>query len=89
MSGGTLILELHDVLVNDEHVVALYIVRAERAAKQLNDNEILVYHVRDGKVCLRTVSVQASCAARATPALTGINRHVNDYTARARFKPVA
>ena len=29
---------------------ALYTARGEREGKQLNDNEVLVYHVRDGKV---------------------------------------
>jgi uncharacterized protein len=46
LSGGTLSLELHDVLANDEHAVALYTARGERAGKQLNDNEVLVYHFR-------------------------------------------
>jgi uncharacterized protein len=50
LSGGRLSLELHDVLANDEHAVALYTARGERAGKQLNDNEVLVYHFRDGKV---------------------------------------
>jgi len=50
LSGGTLGIELHDVLANDEHAVALFTARGERAGKQLNDNEVLVYNVRDGKV---------------------------------------
>ena len=50
LSGGTLSLELHDVLANDEHAAALITVRGERAGKQLADNEVLTYHFRDGKV---------------------------------------
>jgi uncharacterized protein len=50
LTGGTFSLELHDVLANDEHAVALVTVRGERAGKQLADNEVLTYHIRDGKV---------------------------------------
>ena len=49
MSGGTFSFELHDVLANDEHAVALVTVRAERAGKQLNDNMVQISHLRDGK----------------------------------------
>jgi ketosteroid isomerase-like protein len=50
VAGGTLSLELHDVLANDEHGVALLTVRGERAGKQLNDNMVETFHFRDGKV---------------------------------------
>ena len=50
MTGGTFSLELHDVLANDQHAVALSTVRAERAGKQLTDNQVLTSHIRDGKV---------------------------------------
>ena len=50
LTGGTFSLELHDVLANDEHAVALVTVRGERAGKQLTDNEVLTYHIRDGKI---------------------------------------
>ena len=49
LTGGTLSVELHDVLANDEHAVALVTVRGERAGKQLTDNEVVTYHFRDGK----------------------------------------
>jgi ketosteroid isomerase-like protein len=49
LTGGTLSLELHDVLANDEHAVELVTVRGERVGKQLTDNETVVYHFRDGK----------------------------------------
>ena len=50
LTNGTLSLELHDVLANDEHAVALVTVRGERAGKQLNDNMVETMHIRDGKV---------------------------------------
>ena len=50
LSDGTFSFELHDVLANDEHAVALFTVGGERAGKQLNDNEVLVCHFRAGKV---------------------------------------
>src|SRR5215469_8905343 len=50
ITGGTLRLELHDVLANDEHGVALFTVRAEREGRQLADNEVLIAHANaDGK----------------------------------------
>ena len=48
-SGGTIRLELHDVVANDEHAVALFTARAERAGKHLEDNTVQVAHIRDGK----------------------------------------
>ena len=50
VTGGTASAELHDVLANDEHAVALFTLRGERAGKQLNENVVLTYHFRDGKI---------------------------------------
>ena len=50
LTDGTFSIELHDVLANDEHAAALITIRGERAGKQLNDNTVLTYHIRDGKV---------------------------------------
>ena len=50
LTGGTFSFELHDVLANDEHAVALFTTRGERAGKQLNNNMVQTYHFRDGKV---------------------------------------
>ena len=50
LTGGTFSGELHDALANDEHGVAMITVRAERAGRQLNDNTVVVYHFRDGKI---------------------------------------
>jgi uncharacterized protein len=50
LSGGTLRLEVHDVIANDQHGVALYTVHAEREGRQLTDNEVLIAHPSaDGK----------------------------------------
>ena len=50
LSGGTISAEVHDVVANDEHAVSLITVRAERAGKQIEDNSVQVFHIRDGKV---------------------------------------
>jgi len=49
LTGGTLKVELHDVLANDEHVAALTRVTAQREGKSLDDPSIQLFHVRDGK----------------------------------------
>jgi ketosteroid isomerase-like protein len=49
-SGGTIRIELHDVIGNDDHVVALTTVRAEREGRTLVDNSVQVFHIHDGKV---------------------------------------
>jgi uncharacterized protein len=49
-TGGTFKLELHDLLANDEHVVALVRTTAERNGKTLNQPGVHVVHIRDGKL---------------------------------------
>jgi uncharacterized protein len=49
LSGGTVRPELHDVLVNADHTVALTTVRAERAGKHLQLNIVHVIHAENGK----------------------------------------
>jgi ketosteroid isomerase-like protein len=49
-SGGTHRIELHAVLANDDHVVALHATRGERAGKKLEIDAIQVFHIRDGKI---------------------------------------
>ena len=49
ISGGTLRLEIHDVIANDEHAVALFTARGERADRRLEDRTVQVLHIRDGK----------------------------------------
>ena len=50
LSGGTFKLDVHDILANDEHVVALVKATAQRDGKSLDDNGVQVLHVKDGKV---------------------------------------
>ncbi|HSL97069.1 MAG TPA: nuclear transport factor 2 family protein [Candidatus Deferrimicrobiaceae bacterium] len=49
-SGGTLRVELHDVLANDEHGVALQVTRAERDGRLLEDRVVYVFHLRRGLI---------------------------------------
>jgi ketosteroid isomerase-like protein len=49
LSGGTYRLELHDAVAGDEHAVALFMARGERAGRRLEDSAVVVFHVRDGK----------------------------------------
>jgi ketosteroid isomerase-like protein len=50
LTGGTFKVEVHDVLANDEHAVALFRTSAERSGTQWSDNSVLVQHIQDGKV---------------------------------------
>jgi ketosteroid isomerase-like protein len=50
LSGGTFTTELHDVLANDEHAVALGVSRAQREGKTLESRYAHVTHFRDGKL---------------------------------------
>jgi len=49
-SGGTFRIDVHDLLANDEHVVALVKGTAEHGGKTLNDSGAQVFHVQGGKV---------------------------------------
>jgi ketosteroid isomerase-like protein len=49
-AGGTFRLDIHDVLANDEHVVALVKATGKRQGKTLNNNGVQVFHVQGGKV---------------------------------------
>ena len=49
LTGGTFRVEVHDVVANDEHVVGLHEVIAERDGKTLRDRNVLVFHVHDGR----------------------------------------
>ena len=50
ITGGTFRLDVHDLLANDEHVVALTHVSGQRDGKSMDDNSVQVLHVKDGKV---------------------------------------
>lgn len=49
-TNGTFRVELHDVLGNDEHAVALATVSGERDGKSLEDRYVHVVHIKDGKL---------------------------------------
>ena len=49
LSGGTFRTELHDVIANDEHTVALFTARADRDGRRLEDRIVEVFHICDGK----------------------------------------
>lgn len=50
LSGGTFrVQELHDVVANDEHAVSLAVVGGEREGKTMDERDMLVFHIRDGK----------------------------------------
>ena len=50
LTAGTFRVELHDVVANDEHAVAMYVARGEREGRTLEDKSVLVSHVRNGKL---------------------------------------
>lgn len=49
-TAGTFRLDVHDVLANDEHTVALCTLSASRGTKSVETPVANVSHVRDGKV---------------------------------------
>jgi ketosteroid isomerase-like protein len=49
-TGGTFRLDVHDVLANDEHSVALCTLSASRGGKSIEVPVANVTHVRDGRV---------------------------------------
>ncbi|MGH2465169.1 MAG: nuclear transport factor 2 family protein [Candidatus Limnocylindrales bacterium] len=50
LSGGTLQTEVHDVVANDEHGVALVTASAERDGRSFEQRSCHVVHFRDGRV---------------------------------------
>ena len=49
-TGGTFRLDVHDVLANDEHAVALCTLSASRGSKSVEFPVANVSHIRDGRV---------------------------------------
>ena len=49
-SNGSFKIELHDLLANDEHGVALFTARGEHQGRKLENNGVHVAHIRDGKL---------------------------------------
>jgi len=50
LSGGTFNVEVHDVVANDEHAVALTRATGTREGKSLDSMDTDVAHMKDGKV---------------------------------------
>lgn len=50
MTNGTFKLEVHDILANDEHIIALVVARAEKDGKRMEDRQVHVSHVKNGKI---------------------------------------
>jgi ketosteroid isomerase-like protein len=50
LTEGTFHIDLHAVLADDEHAVALVATTASRGGKTVTVNEAHVFHVRDGRV---------------------------------------
>lgn len=62
-TDGTWRSEIHDVVGNDEHVVALRAVTAERHGKRLDQKLVDVFHVdRDGRITERWLFAEDSAA---------------------------
>ena len=49
-TGGTFRLDVHDVLANDEHTVALCTLSASRGSKSIEVPVANVGHIRDGRI---------------------------------------
>jgi uncharacterized protein len=49
LTGGTLRLDIHDVLVNDTHGAVLVTAHAERDGQPIAVREVNVWHLADGK----------------------------------------
>lgn len=52
-SGGSIKADLHDVVANDEHMIALVSATVEREGKTLSYKTAEIYHVKDGKITHR------------------------------------
>jgi uncharacterized protein len=50
VTGGSFRIDLHSVLADDEHGVALVVITASRGGRSIEVNEAHVFHLRDGKV---------------------------------------
>jgi uncharacterized protein len=51
LTAGTFQVEVHDVVADDRHTVGLHLATGEREGRTLlEDREVLVFHIRDGKV---------------------------------------
>jgi uncharacterized protein len=49
-TGGTFKLDVHDIVGNDEHVVVLADLSAEKEGRSLSTHGVNIFHVKDGKI---------------------------------------
>ena len=49
MTGGSFKNEIHDLLANNEHGTVLVTTTADREGKHLDDRQVHVFHLKDGK----------------------------------------
>jgi uncharacterized protein len=50
ISDGTATFDIHDIVANDTHGVALLTTRAQRAGQSLDARQVHVWHIADGKL---------------------------------------
>lgn len=50
LSRDSLVIDLHDVLANDDHTVALQITKAQLGNRKLEDRVAYVFHVNDRRL---------------------------------------
>jgi ketosteroid isomerase-like protein len=50
LSGGNFGLEVHDVVANDTHVIGLVTAKGQRDGKTLEDHNVHIWHVQNGKL---------------------------------------
>lgn len=50
LTGGTFEVSVHDVVAGDDHTIGLHTAKGERSGKRLEDDQILVFHLSDGRV---------------------------------------
>lgn len=50
LTGGTLTIEVHDVLGSDAHAIGIYTMRVQCPDRSLEWRHVNIYHIRDGKI---------------------------------------
>jgi ketosteroid isomerase-like protein len=50
LSGGTINIQLHDVVAGENHAIGLHHVSAKRGGKAVETTQAIVFHLRDGRV---------------------------------------
>lgn len=63
LTGGQLTNDLHAVLADDEHAVALVSASARRGDKTLDAHSVFVYHIANGRVTEAWLSTEDQAAA--------------------------